>query len=129
LEFDLHTKNYTIHDLEDVNLITFSVVDKGNPNRIWYVDPTQNMIGSYDVLSQKQDNYNNTIEGVISGLTMDESQNIWMTSIHANKIVKFNSIDKTFEGFDIPTKNSIPLNIIYDRIRKMFGLLNPQLEK
>lgn len=116
-EFDIDTKNYTVHELEDVNLITFSVVDKSNPNIIWYIDPTQNIIGNYDVLSQKQDKYNSTIEGVISGLTMDESQNLWMSLIHANKIVKFNSNNKTFEGFDIPTKNSIPLNIIYDSFR------------
>lgn len=116
-EFDIATKNYTVHDLEDVNLITLSVVDKDKPNIIWYIDPTQNMVGNYDVLSQEQDKYNNTIEGVISGLTMDESQNLWMSLIHANKIVRFNMNDKTFEGIDIPTKNSIPLNIIYDRFR------------
>ena len=75
------------------------------------------MIGSYEVFSQKQDRYTNTIEGTISGLAMDGSQNLWMPLINADKIVKFDPIDNTFEGFEIPTKNSIPLNIIYDGFR------------
>lgn len=116
-EFDLSTKNYTVHNIEDANLITFSVVDNDNQNVIWYVDPTQNMIGKYDVISQEAERYESPIEGVISGLATDESQNLWVPVMHANKIVKFNTINKTFEGFEIPSKNSIPLNIIYDKFR------------
>lgn len=48
---------------------------------------------------------------------MEGSQNLWMPLINADKIVKFDQIDNTSEGFEIPTKNSIPLNIIYDGFR------------
>lgn len=116
-EFDLSTKNYTVHDIRNANLITFSVVDKDNQNVIWYADPTQNMIGKYDLISQEVERYESPIEGVISGLTIDESQNLWMPVMHANKIVKFNTINSIFEEFEIPSENSVPLSIIYDEFR------------
>jgi streptogramin lyase len=53
-------------------------------------------------------------KGVISGLTIDNNENIWMTVIQDNSILKYDINKNEFETFRIPTENSRPLGIIYD---------------
>jgi copper transport protein len=95
-----------------VSLITAATLDpEGN---IWYIDPTQSILGKYEVETKENTQFNVPGQGIISGLGLDNNQNLWMSVVQANTIVKFNSADQTFTSYDIPTPNALPGAITYD---------------
>src|SRR5215204_3771727 len=115
-QFDITDKSYKIHKIEDTNLITLSVFDPIESNILWYVDPTKSMIGQYDVTANKsRGQYELSEMGIISGLTIDDQQNLWMSLVQANSIIKFDSKTNNFTTYDIPTDNSRPLGLIFDK--------------
>ena len=125
LEFSINDKSYKIHEIEGTNLITLSVFDPIEDNILWYVDPTESIIGRYDVMRANEtevgreeggeEQYELPVPGVISGLTIDDQQNLWMSVIQDNSIVKFDSKANNFTKYEIPTENSRPLGLIFDK--------------
>jgi len=117
LEFNISDKTYKIHEVEGTNLITLSVFDPIKNNILWYIDPTESIIGQYDVTANKTEGeqYELPTLGVISGLTIDNQQNLWMSIIQDNSIVKFDSKTNNFTRYEIPTENSRPLGLIFDK--------------
>lgn len=112
-QFDIASKNYTEHQIDNVSLITVTALDpEGN---IWYIDPSKSILGKYDVGNKENTQFNVPGEGIISGLAMDNNQNLWMAVIQANTIVKFNSMNQTFTSYNIPTSNALPGTITFDR--------------
>ena len=116
-EFNIEENKFQIHNITNANIITLLTFDKVNPNILWYVDPVQNIIGSYNIINHELSQYKNPLNSVITGIVSDNNQNLWMSMMKSNKIVKFDTVDKNFEEYDIPTKNSSPANIIYDEYR------------
>jgi copper transport protein len=116
LEFSISDKTYKIHKIKDINLITFSIFDPIDDNILWYIDPSEGIIGRYDIITNKtEEQYELPAIGIISGLTIDDKQNLWMSVIQGNSIVKFDSMANNFTTYDIPTENSRPLGIIFDK--------------
>jgi len=115
-EFNITDKSYKIHEIEGTNLITLSVFDTIEDNILWYVDPTESIIGQYDVTANtSRGQYELPEMGIISGLTIDDQQNLWMSLVQANSIVKFDSKTNNFTEYEIPTQNSRPLALLYDK--------------
>src|SRR5215211_2197708 len=114
-KFDIEKKNYQEHTLNGINLITLSVFDLKNPNILWFIDPTSNILGKFNTDTNKTETYELPKKGVISGLTIDNSNNIWMNIIQDNSILKFDINKNNFETFRIPTENSRPSSLIYDK--------------
>jgi len=115
-EFNITDKSYKIHEIEGTNLITLSVFDTIEDNILWYVDPTESIIGQYDVTANtSRGQYELPEMGIISGLTIDNQQNLWMSLVQANSIVKFDSKTNNFTEYEIPTQNSRPLALLYDK--------------
>ncbi|HEX6646945.1 MAG TPA: copper resistance protein CopC [Nitrososphaeraceae archaeon] len=113
-KFDIEHKNYQEHTIEGINLITLSVFDPINTNILWFIDPTSNILGKFNTDTNKTETYELLNKGVISGLTIDNSDNIWMSIIQDNSILRFDINKNNFETFRIPTANSRPLSLVYD---------------
>ena len=113
-KFDIENKNYQEYTINGINLITLSVFDPKNPNILWFIDPTSNILGKFNTDTNNTETYELPNKGVISGLTIDNSDNIWMSIIQDNSLLKFDINKKNFETFRIPTENSRPSSPIYD---------------
>ena len=113
-KFDIENKNYQVYTINGINLITLSVFEPKNPNILWFIDPTSNLLGKFNTDTNKTETYELPKKGVISGLTIDNSDNIWMSIIQDNSLLKFDINKKNFETFRIPTENSRPSSPIYD---------------
>jgi copper transport protein len=113
-EFDIENQSYNEHKVNGINLITLSVFDTANRNILWFLDPTSSILGKYNTDTNETETFELPVKGVISGLTIDNNENIWMTVIQDNSILKYDINKNEFETFKIPTQNSRPLGIIYD---------------
>jgi copper transport protein len=113
-EFNIENQNYKEHKISSINLITLSVFDSNNRNILWFIDPTSSILGKYNTNTNETETFELPSKGVISGLTIDNNENIWMTVIQDNSILKYDINQNEFESFRIPTENSRPLGIIYD---------------
>ena len=118
-QFELETMEFISHDIKDFNLITFSVIDMINDDILWMVDPTQSTIGKYNIETQDIQIFKTPENGIISGLTIDSDNNLWLTDTINNKILNFITLNNTFVSYDIPTKQSNPLAIVYDDYRNV----------
>ena len=117
LNLILKKNEFTEHNISNADIITLLTFDKTNSNILWYVDPIQNIIGKYDIISRELNQYENPLGNIITGITTDNNQNLWMSIMKSNKIVKFDYLNNNFVEFDIPTPFSMPSNIIYDEFR------------
>src|SRR5215211_3679709 len=116
LEFSISDKTYKIHKIKDTNLITFSIFDPIDDNILWYIDPSEGVMGRYDITTNNnEEEFQLPDIGIISGLTIDDKQNLWMSVIQGNSIVKLDSMTNNFTTYNIPTENSRPLGIIFDK--------------
>jgi copper transport protein len=113
-EFDIENQSYKEHKIKGINLITLSVFDTAQRDILWFLDPTSSILGKYNTDTMETKTFELPSKGVISGLTIDNNENIWMTVIQDNSILKYDINKNEFETFVIPTENSRPLGIIYD---------------
>jgi copper transport protein len=113
-EFDIENDKYKKHKINDINLITLSVFDSKNRNILWFLDPTSSILGKYNTDTNETETFELPSKAIISGLTIDNNENIWMTVIQDNSILKYDINKNEFETFRIPTENSRPAGIIYD---------------
>jgi copper transport protein len=112
-EFNIESKNYTIHPISNTSLLTITAL--GNDGKIWYLDPTKSIIGSYDPLTKGNEQYIIPVEGAMSGMAIDQQQDIWLTvGGQSNKIVRLSPTSNNFTVYDIPTPNSLPRAIAVD---------------
>ncbi|HEX5185865.1 MAG TPA: copper resistance protein CopC, partial [Nitrososphaeraceae archaeon] len=114
-EFNIGNQSYKEHKIDGINLVTLSVFDNINTNILWFLDPTSSILGKYNTDNNESEIFELPSKGVISGLTLDNNENIWMTVIQDNSILKYDINQNKFETFKIPTENSRPLGIVYDK--------------
>ncbi|HJT85047.1 MAG TPA: copper resistance protein CopC [Nitrososphaeraceae archaeon] len=114
-EFNIGNQSFKEHQINGINLVTLSVFDNINKNILWFLDPTSSILGKYNTDNNKSETFELPSKGVISGLTIDKNENIWMTVIQDNSILKYDINQNKFETFKIPTENSRPLGIVYDK--------------
>jgi copper transport protein len=114
-EFDIETENYKAHPINNVSLITITAF--GNDGKIWYLDPTKSIVGNYDPKTNISEQYTIPIEGVPSGMDVDQrrQENIWLAvGGQSNSIVRLSPSSGNFTVFEIPTPDSLPTSVAVD---------------
>lgn len=117
-QLDIATGNYTVHRINGMDLITQAVLTpEGN---LWYIDPLafrsgNGTLGMYSPDSNTTKQFGLPEEGVPTGLAMDNSGNLWIPVLQANRIVKFDPASEQFSSYDIPTPGASPYGITVDR--------------
>jgi copper transport protein len=117
-QLDMATGNYIAHKLNGVNLV--SITRLGADGKIWYIDPTMYLLGQYDPDAKTNRNFPLPEKGIISGLAIDSSGNLWMPVTEPNKVFKFEPASGKFTAFNIPTPQSGPVNLTVDRDGKLW---------
>lgn len=121
IQFEIDDKKYTNHKINGTYLISILKIDPKNSNNLWYLDPVSKSIGIYDMKNKiKIMQEKVPTNGPISGLTIDGKQDVWLTTVQDNSIMKFDHKTELFQTYEIPTKNSKPVNIVYDNLRDLF---------
>ncbi|HJT85859.1 MAG TPA: CopD family protein, partial [Nitrososphaeraceae archaeon] len=117
-EFNINNNNFTAHTVNDTNLITLSVFDTKDDNLLWFIDPTSNILGKYNIQNDENEIIKMPISGMVSGIVTDNNQNLWMTVMQENSILKYKIDTNEFETYKIPTKNARPAGLIHDEKNK-----------
>lgn len=111
-QFDIQTGSYTMHRIPNASLITVSAL--ADDGRIWYADPTKSLLGVYDPASKQTRQFTLPERGIISGIVIDNENNVWVTVADINKVVRFSSTTSSFTSFQIPTPQSNPVQMALD---------------
>ncbi len=112
-EFNIESKIYTTHPINNTNLITITAF--GNDGKVWYLDPTKSIVGRFDPQTKINEQYTIPLEGVTSGMAIDQNQDIWLTvSGQSNNIVRLSPSSGNLTIFEIPTPNSLPTAVAAD---------------
>jgi copper transport protein len=112
-QLDVVSGNYTMHKIENANLITQMVLDSGSGG-LWYIDPTKGILGIYNLENKSTKQFAIPEKGVVSGLAIDNNGNLWMPVVQPNKVVKFDPAGEKFSTVDIPTPEAQPAGIKSD---------------
>ncbi len=127
IQFKIDDKRYVSHKIKNTYLISMVKIDPKNPDNLWYLDPVRKNIGIYDIKLQKEIFQKRVpTNGTISGLAIDSQQNIWLTIIEDNSILKFDPKTEIYKAYKIPTKSSNPMNIIYDDLRDLLWFVEAE---
>jgi streptogramin lyase len=115
-QLDITTGNYTAHNIKGANIVTQTVL--APDGKLWYIDPLaarpSSTLGVYDPDTESLKQFVIPIEGVGTGLTMDNSGNLWVPTSQSNKVVKFIPQTEQFVSYDIPTPQAEPVGITTD---------------
>jgi copper transport protein len=114
LQYNINTHRYVEHKVSGTSIVTVMALDP-HDQLLWYVDPLMKNLGQYNIENGTSKLYKIPIQGVISGIAIDSSNNLWLTSPTANGILKFNTQTKSFAAMTLPTANAQPLGIIADQ--------------
>ncbi|MFL6495019.1 MAG: copper resistance protein CopC [Nitrososphaera sp.] len=115
-QFNIDTGNYTAHGIKGANIVTQMVLaPDGN---LWYIDPLaaqpNSTLGVYDPNTNSTRQFLLPVEGVGTGIAIDNSGNLWIPISQANKVVKFVPQTQQLTQYDIPTAEAEPVGIISD---------------
>ncbi|HJT85671.1 MAG TPA: copper resistance protein CopC [Nitrososphaeraceae archaeon] len=113
-EFNINNNTFTEHKIKDANLITLSTFDTKDKDILWFIDPTFSTLGKYNIQNDENEIIKMPISGIVSGITTDNGQNLWMTVMQENSILKYNIDKNDFETYKIPTEDARPAGLIYD---------------
>jgi copper transport protein len=115
-EFNIATGNYSAHSINGANIVTQMAL--APDGKLWYIDPlaarTNSTLGVYDPNTKSLRQFVIPIEGIGTGITIDNSGNLWIPISQSNKVVKFVQQTQQFIPYDIPTADSEPVGIISD---------------
>jgi copper transport protein len=115
-QFNIATGNYSAHNINGANIVTQMVL--APDGKLWYIDPlaaqTNSTLGVYDPNTKSLRQFVIPIEGIGTGIAIDNSGNLWIPISQSNKVVKFVQQTQQFILYDIPTADSEPVGIISD---------------
>ncbi len=111
-EFNLDSKKFTEHKINNVNIITSSVLD--NKDTIWYIDPINKTLGNFDPSDNSNKLYTMPSKGILSGLTYDRIGNLWLSISSTDEVWKYNISNNKFSSVKLTT-GSVPLGIYVDQ--------------
>jgi copper transport protein len=118
MQFDIATGKYVEHKLAGVDLVTMVALD--SDGTLWYISPRQSLLGHYDPQTKANKTFPLPEKGILTGLAIDGSGNVWVPVAEPNKVFKFEPASGKFTGFDIPTPNSGPVGLTVDRDGKLW---------
>jgi copper transport protein len=112
-EFNINSKKFTEHDINDTSIVTAITLDHNN--QLWYADPLMRYLGQYDPNSHTNQIYKIPSPNFIpSDMAIDRSGNLWLTSTNTNSILRFNTQAQNFTTFQLPATNTTALGITID---------------
>jgi copper transport protein len=137
-EFSLETNEFTSYPFDGL-VSTFLTQD--NKGRIWFTDTPRNQIGFIDIESKEITTKTlPKLDPVISENTplfikADFDDNIWITILNKDKILKYLPEEDIFEEIVLPDKQSLPFALTIDEDGKIWysttgagkiGYIDPQ---
>ena len=107
-----------------ISIITGMALDPNNNNRIWYIDPLNKFLGTFNINTEANKNYKIQSQGPPSGIAVGSSSgnnrgdntnksNVWIT-LSSDNSIEFDSQNKSFTKYSLPTPNAGPLGIAID---------------
>ncbi len=116
-QFSLETKEFSAHTFDGLTTMFLTMDTTG---KIWFTDTPRNQIGFIDV--QTKEITLKTLpklDPVISKniplvITADFKNNIWITIVNKDKILKYLPEQDEFEEVILPDKGSLPLSLAVD---------------
>jgi copper transport protein len=115
IEFNLTSDRFIEHKLNGTSIVTVMAFDHDNNSQMWYVDPLLKHLGHYDPSANTTKLYNIPTRGTISRIAIDSKNNVWLTSPNSNEVLMFNTPAKNFTILHMPTKNAMPIGILFDK--------------
>ena len=137
-QFSLETNEFTSYPFDGL-VSTFLTQD--NKGKIWFTDTPRNQIGFIDIESKKITTKTlPKLDPVISENTplfikADFDDNIWITIVNKDKILKYLPEEDIFEEIILPDKQSLPFALTIDENGKIWysttgagkiGYIDPQ---
>ncbi len=137
-QFSLETNEFTSYSFDGL-VSTFLTQD--NKGKIWFTDTPRNQIGFIDIESKKITTKTlPKLDPVISENTplfikADFDDNIWITIVNKDKILKYLPEEDIFEEIILPDKQSLPFALTIDEDGKIWysttgagkiGYIDPQ---
>ena len=137
-EFSLETNEFTSYPFDGL-VSTFLTQD--NKGRIWFTDTPRNQIGFIDIESKEITTKTlPKLDPVISENTplfikADFDDNIWITVVNKDRILKYLPEEDIFEEIVLPDKQSLPFALTIDEDGKIWysttgsgkiGYIDPQ---
>jgi copper transport protein len=115
-QFNIATGNYSAHEIQGANIVTQMVL--APDGKLWYIDPLaaqpNSTLGVYEPNTKSVRQFVVPLEGVGTGIAIDNSGSLWIPISQANKVVKFVPQTQQFIPYDIPTAGAEPVGIISD---------------
>ena len=137
-EFSLETNEFTPYSFDGVVTTFLTQDNKGN---IWFTDAPRNQIGFIDIETKEITTKTlPKLDPVISEntplfLKADFDDNIWITIVNKDKILKYLPEQDSFEEIGLPNKQSLPFALTLDSDGKIWysatgsgkiGFIDPQ---
>ena len=137
-QFSLETNEFVSHPFDGL-VSTF--LTKDNKGRIWFTDTPRNQIGFIDVESKEITTKTiPKLDPVISENTplfikADFNDNIWVTIVNKDRILKYIPEEDIFEEIVLPDRQSLPFALTIDEDGNIWysatgsgkiGFINPQ---
>lgn len=116
--FDLNNGNYLEHRINGTSIVTLTALD--SKNSIWYLDPLTKTIGNYDPSTTLNKKF--AFPGYVtpSGITIDSSDKIWITSPTSGEVIIFNpQIGNVTLKLPISENKGRPFAIVSDPINNL----------
>lgn len=109
--FNIETKQFKQYDLSG-NLTT--ILDLDSKGNVWFLDPVSRAFGYLQPDTSKFKIYRTPLAGLPVSVDIDFNDNVWITLLDKNTIVKFVPSSEKFETFMPPTEDSQPSAVLVD---------------
>ena len=116
-EFSLETNEFTSYSFDGLTTTFLTLDSKGN---VWFTDTPRNQIGFIDIETKEISTKTlPKLDPVISDNTplfvkADFDDNIWVTIVNKDRILKYLPEQDTFEEITLPDKQSLPFALTTD---------------
>ena len=116
-QFSLETKEFSSYSFDGLTTMFLTLDTNG---KIWFTDTPRNQIGFIDIKSKEITTKTlPKLDPVISKnaplfLTTDFDDNIWITIVNKDRILKYIPEEDRFEEIILPDKQSLPLSLTVD---------------
>lgn len=108
--FNIDTKEFTSYTFNGSSSIRLA---KDN-NRIWFTDPLSKKIGYFDMTNEQFKIFSTYDNGLPTDIYVDYNNNIWITLIDKDTVVRFDPKNERFIPYKMPINGSLPTTLIMD---------------
>jgi len=134
-KFTLDDKKFSSFEFEGLTSI---VLTQDNDGNIWFTDTPNNKIGFLNPETEQIQTISLTIEAIPISLQADFENNIWVSLVDKNMLIKYDQNSGNFEEYTIPTAEGGPFALSRDSLGDIWftesnaskiGVINPKTGK